>query len=30
VQFAAEGRIMAELSDVSKAIVKTEEQKWNE
>jgi hypothetical protein len=29
-QFAAEGPIMAELSDASKAMVKTEEQKWNE
>lgn len=30
VQFAAEGPIMAELSDASKAMVRTEKEKWNE
>ena len=28
-QFAAEGPIMADLSDASKANMKTEERKWN-
>ena len=28
-QFAADGPVMADLSDASKAMVKTEERKWN-